>query len=339
MLAIVIARILTPEQHKWMGKLVGYDYEITYKLGPTNKAADALSRHAQSLCLNTVCSQQAASWDELRKIQVSDAYLSRVEKLADATPGQPYARQNGLVCYKNRVVIPPHSDIVKSLLQEYHDSPISGHSRALRTFKRLAQLFYWSAMHRIIREYVTACDVCQRAKSASLVPAGLLQPLPVPNQVWEDLSMDFIDGLQPSDKHTSIMVVVDHLSKSAHLIPLSHPYTSKSVAAKFVEYVVMKLHGLPKTIVSDRDPVFTSAFWRELWKLSGTKLCMSSAYHPQSDGQMEVINRCVEQFLRCFVHERPKQWSFMLPCAEYWYNTTAGNHHRWWVMSTGHHQF
>ena len=304
-----------------MGKLVGYDYEITYKPGSANAAADALSRRANSPILHSICSQQAVLWAELRKLQDSDPYLVRIGKLATASPGQPYEWRNGLVCFQNRVVVPPASSLVRSLLQEYHDSPIRGHSGALRTFKHLPQQFYWPAMHRSIREYVAACDVCQRAKTASLAPAGLLQPLPVPNQVWEDLSMDFIDGLPTSDKYTSIMVVVDRLTKAAHLIPLSHPYTSKSVAAKFVENVV-KLHGFPKTIVSDRDPIFTSAFWRELWKLSGTKLCMTSAYHPQSDGQTEVINRCVEQFLRCFVHERPKQWSFMLPWAEYWYNTT-----------------
>lgn len=314
-------RILTPEQQKWMGKLVGFDYEITYKSGSANAAADGLSRRANSPCLNIICSQQATLWTDLRGLQSTDAYLLRLHKLAESSPGQPYSIRHGLICFKNRVVIPPGSPIIHSLLQEYHDSPIGGHSGVLRTRKRLAQLFYWPAMQRSIREYVAACDIFQRAKSASLAPAGLLQPLPIPHQVWEDLSMDLIDGLPHSNSHTSIMVVVDRLSKSVHLVPLAHPYTSKSVAAKFVEFVV-KLHGLPKTIVSDRDPVFVSAFWGDLWKLFGTKLCMTSAYHPQFDGQTEVINRCIEQFLRCFVHERPTQWSFMLPWAEYWYNTT-----------------
>ncbi|CAL9231913.1 unnamed protein product [Arabidopsis halleri] len=237
------------EQQKWMGKLVGYDYEITYKPGTANAAADALSRQANSLILHSICSQQAVLWEELRKIQDSNPYLVRIGKLAAASPGRPYEKRNGLVCFRNRVVIPLGSSFVRSLLEEYHDSLIGGHSGALHTFKRLAQQFYWPVMHRSIREYVVACDVCQQAKADGLALAGLLQPLPVPNQVWEDLSMDFIDGLLTSDKHTSIMVVVDRLSKASHLIPLSHPYTSKSVAAKFVENVV-KLHGLPKTIGS-----------------------------------------------------------------------------------------
>lgn len=143
-------------------------------------------------------------------------------------------------------------------------------------------------MHKSVREYVAACDTCQRVKCKSLSPAGLLQPLPIPTQIWEDVSMDFVDGLPRSDNHTSIMVVVDRLTKSAHLIPLSHPYTAKSI---------VKLHGIPKSIVSDRDPIFVSTFWCELWGLSGTQLWMSSAYHPQTDGQTEVVNRIIEQYL------------------------------------------
>lgn len=133
--------------------------------------------------------------------------------------------------------------------------------------------------------------------------------------------MDFIDCLPKSDNHTSIFVIVDRLSKAAHIIPLTHPYTAKSVASKFIDNVV-KLHGIPQSIVSDRDPVFVSSFWRELWRLSGTNLRMSSAYHPQTDGQTEVVNRCLEQYLRCFTSQRPKQWTSILPWAEYWYNTT-----------------
>lgn len=169
-------------------------------------------------------------------------------------------------------------------------------------------------MHKKVREYVVACDICQRAKYDSLSPAGLLQPLPIPSRIWEDISMDFIDGLPCSNHHTTIMVVVDRLSKAAHLVPLSHPYTARSVATKFIDFVV-KLHGIPKSIVSDRDPVFISVFWRDLWRLSGTQLKMSSAYHPQTDGQTEVVNRCIEQFLRSFVHDKPKQWSFLLAWA------------------------
>ncbi|KAL6331615.1 hypothetical protein AAG906_011555 [Vitis piasezkii] len=216
-------------------------------------------------------------------------------------PRQPYQWRNGLVCYNNRIVVPPGSPLIHLLLREFHDTPMGGHSGILRTYKRLSQQFYWPSMRRSVHQYVAACDVCQKAKAETMSPAGLLQPLPIPCQVWDDITMDFIDGLPRSDGKTSIMVVVDRLSKSAHFIAIAHPYTAKTIANKFVEWVV-KLH--------------------EFLKLSGTKLRMTSAYHPQSDGQTEVVNRCIEQYLRCFVHHKPRHWNSLLPWAEYWYNTT-----------------
>lgn len=120
-------------------------------------------------------------------------------------------------------------------------------------------------------------------------PYGLLQPLPVPDQIWEDLSMDFIMGLPCSKGYDAIFVVVDRLSKYVHFILLKHPYSAKSLAVVFIKEVV-HLHGLPKSIISDRDPIFVSLFWKELFKLCGTNLKMSSAYHPETDGQIEVVN-------------------------------------------------
>ena len=183
------------------------------------------------------------------------------------------------------------------------------------------QQFYWPSIFNSVQEYVSRCETCERVKATTLKPAGLLQLLPIPFQLWDDISIDFIEGLPSSQGKDAIIVVVDRLSKSTHFISLTHPFTAKTVAEKFIDGVV-KLHGMPKSILSDRDPIFVSKFWQEFFTLSGTHLKMSSAYHPQTDGETEVVNRCLEQYLRCFAHQWPRKWSFYLAWAEFWYNTT-----------------
>lgn len=133
--------------------------------------------------------------------------------------------------------------------------------------------------------------------------------------------MDFIVGLPNSYGYTTIMVVVDRLTKYAHFVAMKSDFNSKSVAEAFMTYVV-KLHDVPRTIVSDRDKVFTSSFWKNLFQLQGTILAMSSAYHPQSDGQSKALNKCLEMYLRCFTFDNPKAWFKALTWAEFWYNTT-----------------
>jgi hypothetical protein len=132
--------------------------------------------------------------------------------------------------------------------------------------------------------------------------------------------MDFIEGLPNSNGYTVILVIVDRFTKYGHFYPIKHPFTASIVAQLFLDNIV-KMHGIPKFIVSDRDKVFTSSFWSELFKLLKTDLKLSSAYHPQSDGQTERVNQCLEMFLRCAVQETPKQWTKWLSLAELWYNT------------------
>jgi transposase InsO family protein len=182
-------------------------------------------------------------------------------------------------------------------------------------------LFAWQGMKAMVHSFVTACEVCQQAKPDRSKLPGLLQPLPVPDRAWSVVSLDFIEGLPTSGGVSCILVVVDLFSKYAHFIGLKHPFTAASVAQAFLSNVY-RLHGLPQALVSDRDRVFTSNFWRELFKLAGVELRLSTAYHPQSDGQTERVNQCLETFLRCFVHTCPRQWHKWLDQAEFWYNTS-----------------
>lgn len=149
---------------------------------------------------------------------------------------------------------------------------------------------------------------------------GLLQPLQIPSQAWEVVCLDFVEGLPVSDRFNAILVVIDKFSKYGHFIPIHHPYSALQIAKIYLDNVY-RLHGMPKALVSDRDPIFTSALWQQLFKLTDTKLLMSFSYYLQTDGQTELLNQCLEGFLRCTVHSCPRQWSKWISVAEYWYNT------------------
>ncbi|KAD3067765.1 hypothetical protein E3N88_35645 [Mikania micrantha] len=246
---------------------------------------------------------------------------SWIRKLKEAPEGDTeFTLVNQLLFYQGKLVIPDIPNLRLKLLQEAHDTLSSGHGGFLKTYKRLSTRYYWPKMKNDIRLFVQQCVVCQQQKYQALSPAGLLQPLPIPERIWEDVSMDFIVGLPPSNRADTILVVVDRLSKYAHFMCLSHPYTAKHVAAVFCKEVI-RLHGFPRSIVSDRDVIFLSHFWQELFRLSHTKLKLSTSYHPQTDGQTEVLNRCLEAYLRCFTSEQPKKWGEYLAWAEYSYNT------------------
>lgn len=221
---------------------------------------------------------------------------------------------NDQLRYKGRLWL--GSQFLKEkILQEAHGGVEGGHSGTKKTLERVRRAFYWKRMRKEVCRFVAECDIWQRNKSENIASPGLLQPLPIPNQIWSDISMDFIEGLHKSHGREVIFVVVDRISKYAHFLALSHPFTAKDVAQRFVDNID-KLHGLPKTIVSDRDCIFTSEFWKQLFPLQGTKLLMSTSCHPQSDGQTEIVNKCLEQYLRCMTGDKPKEWSKWLPLAE-----------------------
>lgn len=176
-------------------------------------------------------------------------------------------------------------------------------------------------MKQDVHAYVRCCDVCQRCKSENVAYPGLLQPLPIPNKVWQNISMDFIEGHPRVAGHEVIFVVVDRLSKATHFMALKHPYIVVEVAQAFMNGV-FKLHGMSKIIVSNKDLVFTSKFGKELFKLQKVTLITSSTYHPQTDGRTQVVNRCHEYYLRCMTFEKPREWPQWLALAEWWYNTT-----------------
>lgn len=200
-----------------------------------------------------------------------------------------------------------------------HSSPVGGHSGIPVTLRRAKQLFAWKGMNTSVRNFVASCRICQQAKPDRSKLPGLLQPLAVPERAWTVISIDFIEGLPPSGRCNAILVIVDVFTKYAHFLALRHPFTAASVATLFMQNIY-RLHGMPSAIVSDRDRIFTSKLWTELFKLSHVELRMSTTYHPQLDGQTERVNQCLKTFLRCYVHACPSKWSELLHLAEFWYN-------------------
>lgn len=185
------------------------------------------------------------------------------------------------------------SSIIPQLLREYHDSAMGGHLGETKTYLKMRSEWFWVGMKGQIEQYVRECHICQQQKASYRL--GLLQSLPVPSQVWEDITMDFVEALPKSKGWDTVFVVVDMLTKYAHFVGLRHPFTAASVAAEFVKEVV-RLHGFPMSIVFDRDKISMSTFWKELFRLQGTNLLRSTAYHPQTDGQTEIVNKALETY-------------------------------------------
>ncbi|KAJ9514703.1 hypothetical protein QJQ45_028419 [Haematococcus lacustris] len=223
---------------------------------------------------------------------------------------------------KGTVMVPNDPELREYILHEMHDAAYAGHVGITKTLERLSRVFYWDTMRADVRHYVTTCDACQRDKSSTLKPGGLLNPLSIPDYRWESVSMDLITKL-PSASHgyDAICVFVDRLSKMVHFVPCKESMNAKGFARLFVDNV-FKLHGLPKDMVSDRGPHFHNTFWHHVQKLLGMRGSLSSSYHPQSDGQTERYNRVLEEMLRHYISPTQADWPDYLSLAEFAVNNS-----------------
>jgi hypothetical protein len=244
-----------------------------------NIVADALSRKdtetsAEAMALSAPSFQL---FNDLRIAYMADATLTSLRReVRDGLSGKQWVVVDDLVTRGGRIYVPTSSPLVEELLATVHDA---GHEGTQKTLHQLRIDFFVPGAWTIVRDFVRGCATCQKNKTEHLHPAGLLQPLGVSSAIWADISMDFMKGFPKINSKMVILTMVDLFSKAAHFITLGHPYTATTVARAFFTEIV-RLHGIPSSIVSDRDPTFTSNFWQELFKLSGVRLQMSSTFHP-----------------------------------------------------------
>ena len=350
-------KILNRRQTRWSEILSEYKFNLSYRSGKANDQADALSRRedvypkrgeSSFAAHNPANTRPIINPDTIRvsfsktkdlgfeykpdellleilDAQQTDQHISNIKsQLLQDDPRAiqaDYTLKKGLVLQHGRILVPESDKIKLLILQSRHDHPLAGHPGRTKTLSLVQRDFTWPSMKTYITEYVKTCHQCQRAKARRHKPFGQLQPLPVPQRPWSSISMDFIEQLPESEGYDSILVVVCRLTKAALFIPTTTTLTATQFAKLFIANVFSK-HGVPSDIVSDRGNKFTSLFWKALSNGLGIQQNLSTAYHPQTDGQTERVNQIIETYLRLYINYQQDNWSSFLPLAEFAYNNS-----------------
>ena len=321
---------LSRRQARWSELISSFTFDFQYRPGRTN-VADSLSRNPvdpapqEELSTLMVLQRRRQSGRDTIASRIHEGYqhdpwFKDPQNLANLTQdeyGMWHRKED------KAVIVPNYKDVRRDILYELHNTKYCGHLGVKKTRARVQHRYWWPTWGRDVDLYVRKCDTCVRNKSSSSVPAGLLQPLPIPEEPWEAISMDYITHLPETRRgHDAILVFVDRLSKMVHFAATTSDVGAEGTAKLFLEHV-FKHHGMPQCIVSDRDARFTSRFWRQLMEALGTKLHLSTAFHPQTDGQTERVNRTLEQMLRMFVSPTQDDWDDLLPALEFACNSSV----------------
>jgi hypothetical protein len=308
-----------------MEVLQEYNLYIDYLPGKQTVVADALSRRPDFLTAITTTHTLGDLLSTVKAAYGKDAESKTIlESITNGT-ATDLKLENGLITHQpatgdQQLYIPSDQDLRQLILREYHDSNLAGHLGMDKTYECLARNYWWPTMRNDVREYVRTCPSCQANKGANRKPIGLLHPLPIPERKWECVSTDLIVQLpKTKNGYDAIATFVDKLTKMAHFVPTTTTVDAPKYAQVYFDNVV-RHHGLQRSIVSDRDPRFTSKFWDNLMRLCGTNLARSTAYRPQTDGQTERAHRTIEEILRAYVNDKHTDWDERLTAAEFAYN-------------------
>ena len=253
----------------------------------------------------------------------SDKLLSLIQD--DPEKYTSFVVKDGLIWTKNLagdtvVCIPRSPELLTTIVDQAHMT--LGHLGEERTTEYARRWYWWPTMHKTIRSFCRTCESCQRAKVSNQKPMGKLHTLPVPTKPWDSIGMDFIGPFPESKGYNYLWVVICRMTSMVHLIPVHTTMTATQLSWIYLREIV-RLHGLPTSIVSDRDSKFTSKWWRSLHKLLGAKLLMSTSFHPQTDGQTERANRTIGQIFRAVVRHDQKDWVDCTPMAEFAINSSV----------------
>lgn len=306
---------LNKRHARWVEFIESFPYVIKYKQGKDNIVADALSRR---YTLITQMHATILGFEHIKDLYATDPDFSEIYIHCSKGAFNKFYLVDGFLFRLNRLCIPQGS-LREFLVHESHSGGLMGHFGVNKTLDMVMEHFFWPHMRKTVEKICASCITCKQAKS-KVNPNGLYTPLPLSSSPWIDLSMDFILGLPRTKKgRDSIFVVVDRFSKMSHFIPCHKTDDATHIADLFFREIV-RLHGIPRTIVSDRDTKFLSHFWKVLWGKIGTKLLYSTTCHPQTDGQTEVINRILGSLLRTVVGKNTRNWEECLPFVEFAYN-------------------
>jgi len=347
---------LNQRQARWLDLVQGYDLDIHHMPGRLNKIADALSRRPDyALDINQIfiaTTATTATVSPKLRAEILDGYskdsfflpiYQTVLKQTDPIIMQKYKICDSLLYlqdgHNQRLCVPDCPQLRLRLLEDNHDSATAGHLGYDKTYNTMVRYFWWPNMAKMVKSFIQSCDYCQRSKATNRSAAGLLMPIGIPQERWEVVTIDFVTGLPVTVAgNDMIMTVVDKLSKRTHFLAGKTTADAQDVANMYLKDV-FRLHGLAKTIISDRDAKFTSKFWQYLMERLGTRMAMSTANHPQTDGQTERMNRTLEDMLRCLVNYDQDNWDELLPLIEFAYNNQvhAATKETPFYVDTGQH--